>query len=210
MIERWRVAVAVSAVVVAAIACGVGAKHAPGGTMTRACGHPLYERPFLPWLDPAYYVLAPDGGLEGGGALWTLSGGAAVVSGNETHYVRGAADTRSLSLPSGSSAKTHPMCVGVDAPVARAFVSNTGSVLSTLQVDVVYRNVLGLTVTAPVATLTGTSTWRPTPPLAFLANVASLNLATNGTTDVSFRFTPRGSSSGWRVDDLYVDPYKGS
>ena len=54
------------------------------------------DHTFLPWLDPAWYEAAPDGGLEHGATGWTLAGGAAVVDGNET-YLDGA---KSLSLPS--------------------------------------------------------------------------------------------------------------
>jgi hypothetical protein len=45
--------------------------------------------------------------------------------------------------------------------------------------------------------------WRPTLPLAFLTNLIS-----PVTGFVAFRLTPIGTGSGWRVDDLYVDPYK--
>lgn len=182
---------------------------APAAT-TSGCGPQLFERPFLPWLDPLQYVLAADGGFEQGAVGWKLSSGAKVVSGNEPFRVRDAADARSLSLPSGSSATSPASCIGVDAPTARLFAVNTGSVLSTLKVEVIHRNVLGLTVTAPVGLLTGGSSWQPTLPLPVLANVLSLNVLANRTTHVSFRFTPLGSSGGWRVDDLYVDPFKGS
>ena len=45
------------------------------------CGTPTYERPFLRWADVGTYVLAPDGNLEGATTPWSLSGGAAVISG---------------------------------------------------------------------------------------------------------------------------------
>lgn len=205
MIGRWCVAV----LAMAAIGGGALAGTAPAATTT-ACGPLLFEQPFLPWLDPLFYVLAPDGALEGGASGWKLSAGAKVVSGSERYGVHSAADARALSLPSGSSATTPAMCVGVDAPTARLFVVNSGSVLSTLKVEVVHRNLLGLTVATPVGVLTGTSSWQPTLPLPLLANVLSLNVLANQTTQVSFRFTPLGSSSGWKIDDLYVDPFKGS
>ena len=41
------------------------------------------SRPFLPWLDLAWYEAAPDGGFEAGADGWTLSGGAAVVDGGQ-------------------------------------------------------------------------------------------------------------------------------
>jgi hypothetical protein len=209
MIRNWRVGFAVLVVATTAAVGGSVAGTASAGTMTTACGNQLFEQPFLRWLDPVNYVLAPDGGLEAGASGWKLSGGAKVVSENEPFRVRGAADARSLSLPSGSSATTPPMCIGVDAVVARLFAANSGSLLSTVKVEVIHRNLLGLTVATPVALLAGTPAWQPTLPLAVLANVASLNVALNGTTQISLRFTPLGSSSGWKIDDVYVDPFKG-
>jgi hypothetical protein len=41
-------------------------------------------------------------------------------------------------------------------------------------------------------------------PLPFLTNLAALTTAS-----VQFRFTPVGlGTSGWRIDDVYVDPVK--
>ena len=94
---------------------------------------------FLPWLDVAWYVPAPDGGLEGGGSGWTLTGGADVVEGNQP-YLDG---ERSLALPGGASATTAPMCIGIEHPTIRLFARNTGSPLSALAVSVVFRDPLG-------------------------------------------------------------------
>ena len=200
-----------AALAVAALAGGVPTATAASGGLTTACGQQVFGQPFLRWLDPAYYVLAPDGGLEQGALGWRLSGGASVVAGNEPYYVRDAADTRALSLPSGSSATTPPICVGVDAPAARLFVTNSGSQLSTLQVDLIYRNALGVTTSAPLVEVTGTSIWEPTIQIALLANVTSLQVAANGTTNIALRFRRQGStSSSWKLDDLYVDPFKGN
>jgi hypothetical protein len=209
MVRNWRVGAAVLALVACAAVGASTAGGASAAVTTTACGNQLFEQAFLRWLDPLNYVLAPDGGFEAGASGWKLSGGAKIVSGNEPFRVRGAADARSLSLPSGSSATTPLMCIGVDAVVARLFAANSGSILSTLKVDVIHRNLLGLTVTTPVAVLVGTPAWQPTLPLPVLANVASLNVALNQTTEASLRFTPLGGSSGWKIDDVYVDPFKG-
>src|SRR5688572_15393525 len=183
----------VCATVLALVAAGGGALagDAPAATTT-GCGPQLFEQPFLRWLDPMHYVLAPDGAFEQGAAGWKLSSGAKVVSGNEPFRVHGAADARSLSLPPGSSATSPAMCIGVDAPTARLFAVNTGSVLSTLRVDVIHRNLLGLAVTTPAGVVVAGSSWQPTLPLPVLANVLSLNVLANRTTQVSFRFTPLG------------------
>ena len=177
-----------------------------------ATGCPAYSlsQPFLPWLDLAHYTLAPNGGLESGADAWSLSDGAKVVPGNETFYVGAATDNYSLSLPSGSSATTSTTCVTTLDPTVRMFVTNTGSLLSLLKVEVLYTDLFGIHRAVTIGLLPGTSRWTPILPTFFLANLLYPPLLTNGTVDVAFRFTPLGSLSGWRIDDVYVDPFKGS
>jgi hypothetical protein len=165
------------------------------------CSGQQYVQPFRPWLDFANYVLMPNGRLESS-AGWKLSGGAALVSGNESWRVAGAADRLSLSLPSGSSATSPPLCMTLLHPDLRLFVTNRGSLLSTLKVEAI-TTALGGTVTTPVGLLAAGSSWQPTLPLPFLTNLTSATAAT-----ISFRFTPVGAASGWRIDDVYVDPFK--
>ncbi len=189
-----------------ALALGAGASE-PARAATGCADRPL-DRPFLPWLDLAYYTLAPNGGLESGTSAWSLSGGANVVLGNERFYVRAADDKRSLALPSGSSATTSTTCVEPLDPTLRFFVVNTGSVLSTLKVEVLYTDAFGTPRAATIALLEGTADWQPTLPTAFLVNLQHPPFVTDGKVDVAFRFTPQGSLSGWRIDDVYVDPFK--
>ena len=165
------------------------------------CDGQTAVQPFTPWLDPFSYVLAANGSLESTTG-WTLTGGAKLVSGNEPWNVNAAGDSHSLSLPSGSSATSPASCVTLLHPDLRFFAVNSGSALSTLEVDAI-TTVLGLKVTTPVAVLLAGGSWQPTLPLPFLDGVLSL---TQGT--VQFRFTPLGAGSGWRIDDIYVDPFK--
>jgi hypothetical protein len=202
-VGAWLVAVAACASALAAPASGA-TESVLGG-----CPPSAYEQPFTPWLDFASYVLAPNGDLESGAAGWSLDGGAAVVAGNESFYVHGARDARSLSLPSGSAATTSSMCVDATSPDLRFFARNSGSLLSTLKVEVLYTDLLGQPRALTVGLLAAGSTWQPTVPLAFLANLTAPPLVTDGTTSVAFRFTPLGSWSGWKIDDVYVDPFKG-
>jgi hypothetical protein len=167
-----------------------------------SCPDQATVRPFLPWLDPGNYVPLGNGSLESTSG-WTLTGGATLVSGNEPWKVNRATDTRSLSLPSGSSATSPPLCVTLLYPTLRFFASNSGSPLSTLKVEAI-TDLGGLKLTLPVGLLVAGS-WQPTLPLLFLANVTSPVAGT-----VQFRFTPVGlGTSGWRIDDVYVDPFKG-
>jgi hypothetical protein len=166
-------------------------------------------QPFTPWLDFADYVLVPDGGLESGAAGWKLDGEATVAAGNESFYVRDPGDSKSLSLPAGSSATTSSTCIGATSPDLRFFARKSGSMLSTLKVEVLYTDVFGQSRALTVGILTGGPSWQPTVPIAFLTNLTLLPLVTDGTTTVAFRFTPQGSPSEWRIDDVYVDPFKG-
>jgi hypothetical protein len=191
----------------AALAVGAGASQ-PAQALTGCADRP-FDRVFLPWLDLANYTLAPNGGLESGSTAWSLSGRATVVSGNERFYIRAADDKYSLSLPSGSSATTSTTCVTPLDPTLRLFVMNTGSVFSTLKVEVLYEDAFGTPRAGTIARLEGFSRWQPTLPTAFLANLQHPPLVTDGKVDVAFRFTPLGSSGAWRIDDVYVDPFVG-
>lgn len=168
-----------------------------------SCPGQTLEKPFVPWLDPANYVLLTNGSLESPGG-WTLSNGAKLVAGNEPFHVHSATDRSSLSLPPGSSATSPPLCITLLHPDLRFFAVNTGSVLSLLEVDAIVKiGVLKLTL--PVGLVIGTGTWQPTLPIPFLTNLLA---PVSGT--VSFRFRPLGKAGRWQVDDVYVDPYKSS
>ena len=106
-----------------------------------ACPTPT-SQPFATWGDMSSYALAPDGGLENGAAGWTLTGGAKVVSGNESFAVSGPGG-HSLSLPAGSSATTPPMCIGLVSTKMQTFISNSGSAASRLHVQVIYGGGVG-------------------------------------------------------------------
>jgi hypothetical protein len=165
--------------------------------------------PFLRWLDPLPYTLAPDGGFESGGAGWSFTGGAQVVSGNSTTNLSGAG-SRSLSLPERSSATSPPMCVGLVLPIVR-YVASGGEFLGSLKTEVLYRDTAGRQ--RSVELLPGalpSSSWQPTLPLLQLGGLLNAVTLNGLTTDVQFRLTPRGLFGGgtWRVDDVYVDPWK--
>ena len=153
------------------------------------------------------YTLAPRGNFEAGTSGWTLKGGAAVVTGNEPWKVSGAG-SRSLYLPSGSSATTPPVCVETLDPTVRYFAKNRGIVaLSSLVVEVVILDQYNRPVLAlPAGVHTGLSSWHPS-----LPGVALLNLTgvlSGGKANVAFRFRPVGIGAKWQIDDVYVDPLK--
>jgi hypothetical protein len=209
--QSWNLmACARKTLILAVLGLALGAQTASAGTFTdsaTSCTGQALTRPFLPWLDLAKYMFAPNGGLEQSGS-WQLAGGARVVRGNETFSVHGATDAYSLALPAGSSAVTRPMCVGLGDPTLRLFARNGGSLLSTLRVDVLFEGPLGGVQSLPVGLVVAGSRWQPTLPIAFLTNITGSVLSRDGTTAVAFRFTPMGIGGAWQIDDVYVDPFK--
>jgi hypothetical protein len=207
----WNCRAALVAVVLAALALAAAPADAAEAGVG-GCPSSTLEQPFAPWLDPFGYVLVPNGGFESGAAGWTLGWTATVAPGNESFSVGGAHDSRSLSLPPSSSATSSGICVDGASPDLRLFVKNTGSLLSTLAVEVLYTDALGEDRAITVARVAGGSSWQPTPPIPLLANLTALPLVTNGTTTLAFRFRAEGVLGvlgGWRIDDVYVDPFKG-
>jgi hypothetical protein len=163
---------------------------APAVARADCAPRPL-DRTFLPWLDAAWYEAAPNGGLEAGADGWTLTGGAAVVEGNDP-YLAGAS---SLSLPAGATATTPPICVDVAHPTIR-FFGRGGQTLAPLVVSVLFTDPLGTQHELPVGVVTASGGWSPSPVLAVVVNLVS--------SEVRFRLTAAGP---WLVDDVFVDPY---
>ena len=171
-----------------------------------SCPDHAMSRPFLRWLDPISYTLAPNGGFESGAKGWQLRGGATVVSGNESFNLSGAG-RYSLYLPSGSTATSPAMCVETLDVFARYVAKNRGLIaLSSLKVDAIVKDSAGHTFTLPAGVNTGGSSWAPSLPAVALLDV--LGLLNDGRVTVSFRFQPIGLEAKWQIDDLYVDPLK--
>jgi len=201
--------VTVLAVVSTAVAAPVGS----AGSAAITCGGEA-SRPFLPWLDPTPYTLAEGGSLESTTG-WALSGGARLVAGNEPFYVHSASDTSSLYLPSGSSATTPWSCVGADSLTVRFFAVNSGSLLSRLNVDLLYRTNRGnIRTLGGIDLVTGLTqrTWFPTLPVVIELDTLARDLLVLdlNTTQMALRFTPSSGllfSGSWKIDDIYVDPW---
>jgi hypothetical protein len=174
------------------------------------CGHePVH--PFLQWLDPLPYTLLPGGDFESGAAGWKLSGGARVVDGNEPFAVTRESDSHSLLLPQGSSATSPTMCMGLLLPVVR-YVSTGGNLLSFMRVEAVYKDPTGrersIDLLPPGLP---SKSWAPSLPALQLMGLLNVLTLDGLTSDIALRFTPKGTLLGsgtWRVDDIYVDPWK--
>jgi hypothetical protein len=172
----------------------------------QACSYSGAETVFGPWGDQRSYVLAPDGGFEAGGSGWQLSRGAAIVEGNESYYLNDAGDSKSLSLPGGSSAVSPPVCMAIDTPSFRLVARNSGDPSSRLRVEAVYK-LLGLVRTRTAGTLSASSAWAPTQSVSTVLTLSTLVGALIPSA-IEIRLTPLDSSGQWQVDDLYVDPFR--
>ena len=199
--SRSTLSLVASAVAAAALSAAPAAAHA-GAAPAAGCPDVPTLQPFSPWQDTADYFPAPDGGLEAGGAGWGLQGGARTVEGNEPFRVGAPSDHRALDLPAGSSATTAPMCIGPEHRTMRFFGAGTST--GALTVEAVYtgRNEKPRAVT--LGNVRGTGAWAPSPVLAMKVN--DRPAAADGL-QVALRFTPRGRG-GWRIDDVYVDPFR--
>jgi hypothetical protein len=197
--RQVRIVLAVLAIAGAGLAQAAPSQASIGSTSS--CYYGAASHPFAPWGDPASYTLVPGGSFEAGAPGWTLAGGARVVYGNESFFVRSPLDRYSLAIPAGSSATTAPFCVSLGRPTIRFFVANGGSSASHLRVRVVFRGLLGILGVLDGGTITAGRSWNASPVM-----LATLN-APLGTRAAQFVFTPTDSLGAWRIDDLYVDPW---
>jgi hypothetical protein len=198
----------VAAALAALVAASASPARASDGSLL-GCGYePVH--PFLRWLDPLPYTLLPGGDFESGAAGWQLSGGARVVDGNEPFYV-GGSGSRSLLLPAGSSATSPTMCMGLLLPVVRYF-STGGNLLSYLRVEAVYTDSSGRMRSIDLLPAgLPTRSWAPSLPALQLMGVLNVLTLDGLTSEIALRFTPKGTLFGsgtWRIDDVYVDPWK--
>lgn len=171
----------------------------------QACSYTGAEQVFRPWGDLHSYVLGPDGGFESGGSGWTLSGGAKVVSGNETYYLNDAGDSRSLSLPDGSAAISPPICMSIDTPVLRMVARNSGDPSSRLRVEARYV-LLGLLRTNVINDVRAGASWAPTKELSVVLGLSTI-VGTIIPSSIEVRIRPLDDLGQWRIDDFYVDPF---
>lgn len=205
--RKWWALIGVA--IVAALAFSTTATAGLIGTGSASHCDPYATKAFAAWGDSAYYASLFNGGFENGSAGWTLAGGAKVVSGNEPFYISGdRRDTHSLLLPTGSSAYSGTVCFALGDWHLRLLARNVGSRTGALRVQVVVPSLLGgLLTVLDGGTVSGTGTWAPSPRLQLaLCNVTSLL----GTRAGAFRFTPVGTGAAYQLDDVYLDPWKGT
>lgn len=168
---------------------------------TSACDNSSLSRPFAAWGDTNPYKLVPGGDFESESSGWTLGRGAADVAGSEPFALTGIDGSSSLSLSAGATAQSPFTCVNAGYPALRLVARNAG-ILSTLAVEVLYKDpVLGL-LPVPVGTVALSNSWQPTLRMPTLSLVGGL--LSGGTAQVAVRFTELTGSS--QIDDVFVDP----
>jgi len=211
-----------AAIAAAAVAAfGVAAPSAGAAVSNSPCDNPASSKVFSQFNDLKTYFLAPDGGFEAGGDDWTLDG-ASVVDGNESFFLNDAADSKSLSLPPGSSATSPKVCVSRKHPQFRFVAKRTlppetaptddtthgGNTHAAgeprLKVEIIYLNGKGKKKTRVAAKLKAGDDWKPTKKIA-IATGRATGRGKHKSGDVKFRFTPIGAAD-WQIDDVYVDP----
>ena len=170
-----------------------------------ACGSPSQSAVFAPWGDANAYFRVSNGGFENGATDWALSGGAAVVAGNEWYAVGGASDSHSLKIPYNGAAESRTLCVSRNQNVVRLFVNNQHVSGAILHVEAWAQNPAtgAWAVTAFDVNGDVSSSWNPTPQLQ-IPNM----FGGSGNEYLYLRFTTRGSVATWNVDDVYIDPFK--
>ncbi len=195
--------------VLSASVAALGATASPAdAALGVACPDPASQA-FKAWGDSAYYSFVPNGGFESGTAGWALSGGAKVVAGNESFFIHGADERYSLSLPTGSSATSPPMCISLFSSKMRFFAANAGASSSRLRVQVIYNGGVGGLLSFLTKTLglsdfgyvTAIGKWQPSPEIGMLSGTLPVL-----TQSVQFRFMPADRSGAWTIDDVYLDP----
>jgi len=199
---RWRTAVSATTAALAAVALTAGPAAAETGPGPAGCPDVPTVQPFAPWGDHADYFLAPDGDIEAGAGSWQLDGGASAVAGNDPLPVGDPSDDQTLRLPSGATATTAPMCIGVEHRTMR-FVG-TSAMSGTLLVEALYSKGNGKQKSITLGAVRGSGEWAPSPVLPMRVNEQA---GDDNAMSVSLRFSAHGNAP-WQIDDVYVDPYR--
>jgi hypothetical protein len=187
---------------VAALTC-VAVFISSGAAFAAQCPTQSAKQKFSKWGDSSSYFLVPGGSFEGTPAQvgWTLSG-STLTSGNEPFHLNSVSDDQSLLISGGGSATSPAFCVDSTMPSIRFFARQTapGSDLKIQGVVQTPRGPFALTVAdLPDGSL---SPWTPVQ-----VNVATNRIPKGFSVAAAMRFVAPGSGS-WKIDDVYVDPYR--
>lgn len=154
---------------------------------------------FSPWADRSDYYFAGNGGFESGSTGWTLSGGAAVVNGNDPFQLSGAG-SHALQLGRGATASIN-VCYGLTYPAVRFVATGVGGTAK-IHVRVVAHNLLGVLSILDGGTFTVGSRWDASPKLSTLFSALGAPL---GAKSMQLQISVESGTA--QIDDLYVDPF---
>lgn len=159
---------------------------------------------FAPWGDHNFYYRAPNGGFEKGSKNWQLSGGARVVEGNESYYVRRSTDTHSLSLPTGARAEGRTICTERVDRTVRFFIKDPQVAGAMLKINVEVESSRGRGVLQYwVGSGSFSRGWQP-----FHIIEIPATYGPDGRQNLTLSFEAIGSQATWQIDDVFVDPFK--
>jgi hypothetical protein len=167
---------------------------------TASCGNPFIENPFSIFGDDRDYVLAPGGAFETKPEGWVLGRNTQLRSENEPWRVRAPSDRQALRIREGESVTSSQMCVDLDYPTFRLFLTRASGSEGQLRVDVIYPNAPGSPVET-VGWLSVAQRWEVTDDIPVLPELGG---KLPGGRKVAFRFT--AVRADHVIDDLYVDP----
>ena len=172
------------------------------------CTAPQLFNPLTAFKDQRSYFVAPEGDFENPQLPgWQLEGGANVSNGGSSYSVLGADHAMSLMLPPGSSATSPEMCVDLNYPSFRFFVSQLeADTDAELAVDVVYPALAKNNVRqAKKFKIKAKDGWA-------LSDDIKLEPQRLGKRSgwrkvaVRFRVRPGKKTATYKVDDLLIDP----
>jgi hypothetical protein len=186
----------------AALAVGT----ATAGAAPAGCPAKSMSSPFSHWGDTGRYFALDNGGFENGSTSWTLSGGAKVVSGDESYHLGSPSGSHSLKLAAGASAQSAATCFDVTAQTVRLMAKGPSSSGAQLKVDayVLTQTSGGVNIrTVSTQIVNPGTSWSPSSAVTFSLGQSQMLAAT---ATVQFTFTAIGGP--WQIDDVYVDPFQ--
>jgi hypothetical protein len=199
VIPRPRIRRALLACIGAAVLTGAVPAIADACTVSTS-GSPVFKS----FGDLANYAPVQNGAFEGSTSGWSLTG-SAMAAGNESFYVHGAGDTRSLSINPNGVAVSPPVCVGIATPSFRFVARRTSGSWAQMNVNLLWTDAAGVAHTTTAGSVGGSTGWA----LAPVMNLGStLPLWQSGDTlTVRIQFLPAQYGGAWSIDDVYIDPY---
>jgi hypothetical protein len=206
-------------VTAAAAQTATTAVKAATSTTATACPAQPVSQAFSKFGDTADYSLAPGGNFESGSAGWTLKGGAAIASGNESLGVT--AGSKSLRLPPLAVAISPSFCVDPTHPTFR-FAARIDTMLSGYVAVVLYRDSAGKLSQAQfnasaTQSLLPSGKWFASDKAPLSVNIPLLASAPTASAQIMFMSTPSlgalsmftlGMTGTVSVDSLMIDPYR--